>query len=365
MIHILIGTRAQLIKMVPVMHELKKRCIAYNFIFLAQHQKTIYEILEQFHLKKPDYVIGDRNRDIVKTVEMIRWTLRVIIHGYFYRKTIFRNDSKGIVLVHGDAPPLFIGALLAKFQGIKVAAVEAGLRSYNFFKPFPEEFIRVGASCLGLIDVYFCQDTKAWKNVQRYKKKSYITGGNTIYDTLVLSRQIVGNEKPDTVVENEKPFGIVTLHRYETITNIATMKEVVHLLANICETVALKFILHPPTEKALEKFKLLADMKEIANLVLLPRMDFISFNRLMLQAEFIISDGGSNQEESAYLGIPCLLLRKETERFEGIGKNVVLSRFDKKIINKFISSYKNYSIKTAVKNRSPAVMIIDTVMDYR
>ncbi|SVE15550.1 uncharacterized protein METZ01_LOCUS468404, partial [marine metagenome] len=143
MLHVIIGTRAQIIKMAPVMKELEKRGIDYNFIFLAQHKETMYEIMAQFGIKKPDIIIGDTGKDITNVKDMIFWSFRVIIYSFFKSKMIFRDDKHGVVLIHGDAPPLFLGALMAKRQGLKVAQVEAGLRSFNYFKPFPEEITRV------------------------------------------------------------------------------------------------------------------------------------------------------------------------------------------------------------------------------
>ena len=172
MIHVIIGTRAQIIKMAPVMKELEDRGIDYNFIFLAQHKETMYEIFAQFGIKKPNIVIGDMNRDITNVKDMVLWSFRVLINGFSKRKLIFQNDKKGVVLIHGDAPPLFLGGLIAKFQGLKVAQVEAGLRSFNYFKPFPEEATRVFSSKMGLIDIFFCQDEKSTLNVSPYKKNS-------------------------------------------------------------------------------------------------------------------------------------------------------------------------------------------------
>ena len=81
MIHILIGTRAQLIKMIPLMYAMKKRGIGYNFIFMAQHRETIYEMLADFGLKMPDFVLCDTGTDIVSSRQMITWSIKVLIQG--------------------------------------------------------------------------------------------------------------------------------------------------------------------------------------------------------------------------------------------------------------------------------------------
>ena len=103
---------------------------------------------------------------------------------------IFRDDKHGVVLIHGDAPPLFLGALMAKRQGLKVAQVEAGLRSFNYFKPFPEEITRVFSAKAGLIDIFFCQNEKATLNVAPYKKTAFCTHYNTMLDSLRLAKKV-------------------------------------------------------------------------------------------------------------------------------------------------------------------------------
>ena len=82
MIHIIVGTRAQIIKMAPVMKELESRKIDYNFIFLAQHKETMYEIMTQFGIKKPNIVIGDMGKDITNVKDMIFWSFRILIYSF-------------------------------------------------------------------------------------------------------------------------------------------------------------------------------------------------------------------------------------------------------------------------------------------
>ena len=224
MIHVIVGTRAQIIKMAPVMRELESRGIDYNFIFLAQHKETMYEIMAQFGIKKPDIVIGDMGKDITNVKDMVFWSFRVLIYSFFKSKKIFRNDQQGVVLIHGDAPPLFLGALMAKRQGLKVAQVEAGLRSHNYLKPFPEELTRVFSAKIGLIDIFFCQDEKAVSNISHFNKTAYCTRYNTMLDSLRLVEKLHPTTKHTEI--NEK-FAIVSLHRFETISRKENLEMVV------------------------------------------------------------------------------------------------------------------------------------------
>jgi UDP-N-acetylglucosamine 2-epimerase (non-hydrolysing) len=355
MIHLVIGTRAQLIKMLPLMQRMQKRGWAYNFVFLAQHKSTILDILDEFGLKHPDHVIADDGQDIVKTLQMIRWSLRVLASGFWHRKRIFRADRSGIALVHGDAPPLLLGALIAKAQGLQVAQVEAGLRSFRWFAPFPEEITRWLTARLGLIDLHLCQDENALQNAMDYSGRVILTSGNTIVDTL----QMVSIEGTPG-----EPYALVSLHRYETLTNAKRMAWIVELLLSVARGIEVIVILHPPTMVALQQLGLIDRLRSCANIDLVPRMTFSAFQLKLRHAAFLISDGGSNQEESAYLGVPCLLMRDTTERREGLGENVVVSRFDAEVIENFLTDPSRFSQVTRHNGPSPTDVILDAIADF-
>jgi len=361
MLHIIVGTRAQIIKMAPLMRVLEDKEIDYNFIFLAQHKETMYEIMTQFGIKKPDIIIGDMGKDITQVKEMIFWSFRVLIYSIFKSKLIFRDDKHGIVLIHGDAPPLLLGALMAKRQGLKVAQVEAGLRSFNYLKPFPEEITRVFSAKIGLIDIFFCQDEKAVLNVAPYKKTVFCTHYNTILDSLRLAEKVALKK---TITEASGSFAIASLHRFETISKKYKLVQIVNELIKISKKIKILFILHPPTRVALKKANLYGLLEKESNCYLLPRLEFFEFNQILRKAEFIITDGGSNQEECSYLGIPCLLLRSETERTEGLNANVVISKLNSAIINDFVANYKSYRRKPVSENISPSHFIIDQMKEF-
>ena len=361
MLHIIVGTRAQVIKMAPIMKALEIKEIDYNFIFLAQHKETIYEIIDEFGIKKPDIVIGDIGKDITKVKDMILWSFRVLIYSFFKSKMIFRADKHGVVLIHGDAPPLLLGALMAKRQGLKVAQVEAGLRSFNFLKPFPEELTRVFSAKAGLIDIFFCQNEKAVLNVLPYKKTTFCTHYNTMLDSLRLAEKVSSKK---IIEQASGDFAIASLHRFETISKKENLEIVVNKLIQISKQIKILFILHPSTKVALRKANLYDLLKKEPGCHLLPRLGFFEFNQILRKAAFIISDGGSNQEECFYLGIPCLLFRSETERVEGLNNNIVLSKFNSTIIEEFVANYKSYRKEPVSQKNSPSYFIIDQLKEF-
>ena len=356
MIHVVIGTRAQLIKMLPLMQRMQQRGWDYNFVFMAQHKNTILEILDEFGLKHPDQVIADDGRDIVRTLQMMAWSIRALTLGLWHRKRLFRADLSGIALVHGDAPPLLLGALIAKAQGLQVAQIEAGLRSFHWFAPFPEELTRWLTARLGLINLHLCQDAQALENAQNYPGKAILTPGNTIADTLQMAA--------DTGTTVDQSYALVSLHRYETLTSKTRMAWITELLLSVAKRLRVSVILHPPTEVALRRLGLIEKLRDCSNIQLVPRMTFIAFQHKLRHARFLISDGGGNQEETAYLGVPCLLLRNSTERQEGLGRNVVISRFETRVIDDFLTNPERFRVATRRDGPSPSDVILDAIKPF-
>lgn len=355
MIYIIIGTKAQLIKMAPVMVELRKRGIDYVYVATGQHKETMHELHENFGIKEPDVRLYN-GKDITSILSMFIWCLRILANVLVNRKMITKNDKQGIVLVHGDTFSTILGALIGKALRKKVAHIESGLRSFNLFHPFPEEITRI--LTFYLTDYYFCPGPWAVKNLERYKGKKIDTTLNTLYDSLKLAIENADNIKVDIP---EVPYAIATIHRYENIFHEDKLKMIIDILTKQAEGIKILFILHPPTAKNLKKFNLYDVLAKSKNIELRPRYDYFEFIKLVRHSEFTISDGGSNQEESYYMGHPCLLLRKATERLEGLGENVVLSQYDNNVIEEFVKNYKRYKIKPVAVSESPSKIIIDSL----
>lgn len=358
MIHIVLGTKAQLIKMAPIMVELKNQKIPYNFILTGQHKETMNKLLDNFKIKKPDYVLYS-NKDITGIFQMGVWGMKILYKTLRNKKEIFKGDKIGIVLVHGDTFSTLLGSLMGKVAGLKVGHVESGLRSHNLFNPFPEEITRI--LTFNLTNYYFCGSSWALGNVGKYKGKKVLTKENTLLDSLKLALKEQGKTKVD--IPNKK-YAVVTVHRFENIFKKNKFEEIIKIVEEMSKKIKVLFILHPPTKKKLEEYGFMARLKRNKNIELRPRYDYFEFVKLINKSEFVVSDGGSNQEECFYLGKPCLLLRNETERKEGIGKNVVLSKFDDKLIKGFIKDYKKYKIKMFGSKVSPSKIIVDGVRGF-
>ncbi len=358
MLHFILGTRAQLIKMAPIMLECRKRGIRHSFIFIAQHRETMYEMMSGFGVRPPDFVLGDVGREIARIQDMVPWCFKVLWEGLRRRKELFPQGEKGIAVVHGDALPVILGALLAKSAGIEVAHVEAGLRSFNFLHPFPEELIRVLTWELGLVDYYFCPNAWALGNLARYGGRKYDTRHNTLLDSLrlALARKPEGGEDSRPL---DRKYALVSIHRFETISSRERLESVLSILESVPGDIKLVFILHPSTRQSLTRFGLVDRILSNPNVEIRNRSSYLEFISLLKGSEFLISDGGSNQEECYYMGHPCLLLRNTTERIEGLGGNVVLSDFDGKAIDYFVRNYASYRSSEPSLTESPASTIVD------
>lgn len=354
MIHIIIGTKAQLIKMAPVMKSLSGRDIPYNYICTGQHKDTMEDIHRNFGIKAPDYTLYDGN-DITSVTQMLGWAVKNLVRTLHHKNEIFGRDTNGIVLVHGDTFSTLLGAIMAKAAGLKVAHIESGLRSYNLFHPFPEEITRV--LTFKLSDYMFCAGEWAINNLGKFRSKAINTGVNTLYDSLRHAIPAIQNVSDVEIPVDE--YGVVTLHRFENIFSRAALNRVISIIERLSRRKKLLFIMHNPTLIKLRKYGFFEELKANPNIELRPRYDYFQFMRLVMNARFLVSDGGSNQEECFYLGKPVLLLRQATERMEGLGRNCVLSRYDDATIDAFINNIGSYQFDFLDCAISPSEIILE------
>lgn len=361
MIHIIIGTKAQLIKMAPVIKELKSRSLHYNFINLGQHANTINSLIDQFNLSPPDFCFSTKN-DIATIFEIIKWffsmVLLVVFRKNYLKEVVFKGKG-GLVLIHGDTLSTLIGLIMAKRAGLKVAHVESGLRSWNFFHPFPEELIRV--ICMKFSDYLFAPTDKAVDNLHKkgVMGKVFNTEGNTGLDA---SRIVAQGSKLKIKSSMPKPYVLVSIHRFENIYSKKRFSFILNRLEKISDDLNIVWVMHGPTEKMLRKFGVRTSNSDLdSRITYLPLQEYAIFLQLLKDAEFVITDGGSVQEECSYLGKPCLIMRKKTERSAGLGENALLGRFDKVIMENFIHEYKKFSKGKMRPEVSPSNILIDQI----
>ena len=350
-----IGTRAQLIKMAPVIVEIERKGMPLCLVMTGQHKETMAELMMDFGIKSERRYIYE-GPEITGIVQMAFWFVSCVWkvlknHRHFLPRSM---NEKSVILVHGDTFSTLLGAVVGKLKGVDVAHVEAGLRSNNIFHPFPEELTRL--LVFRLANIAFCPGQWAFKNMGKYKLKRIDIKENTLRDAADVALKASLDQRADV---SEESFAVVSLHRFENIFFKRRLLDIIVLVEQVSEKYKLFFVLHPATRKRLSKYGLLARLESNENIVLLPRMGYVRFINLIKEACFVITDGGGNQEELSYLGVPTLLMRKTTERKEGLGSTAVVAAYDQDVVNDFIEGVGK---KTRVKNicgERPSTLIVD------
>ena len=354
MIICVIGTRAQLIKMAPVLREFERRNLPYRFYLTGQHETTIDDLIAEFGIRTTPVRLA--RQEVSGLVTMAVWAPLTVFR--LLRAWPAASPQPGtIVLTHGDTFTTVIAALVGRLKGARVAHVEAGLRSFNLLHPFPEELTRLAV--FRLSDVSFCPNEWAARNMAGHTTDVVNTEGNTLIDALEFACTQWPGGAPAT-----EPYGIVSIHRFENIFNQRRLRNIVRLLEIASENASLKFVLHPATRKKLERYGLLDVLRKMSRLSLVDRMGYVRFVSLLRDAAFVITDGGSNQEELSYLGVPAFLMRRKTERTEGLGQNIVLGNYSEGELRRFLADLSILRKPASPQTASPSVIVADYLVKH-
>jgi UDP-N-acetylglucosamine 2-epimerase (non-hydrolysing) len=352
MITILIGTKGQLIKTSPIMIEMERRGLPFEFVLLGQHGEIIRSLIRLFDLNKPDLVLSEETEEVTGIASGFKWSIRSshrLISG-------IRQLRGEVSLVHGDPLSALQGALLAKLAGKKLVHLEAGLRSGNMLEPFPEEAVRIAVDARS--DYLVAPTPSAAENLTGLKGRVLLSEGNTVYDAVQLATQ-----NKNRAPAEEQPYAIATLHRFENIMVPWRLKKNIRAIHLAAKKNRVLFPLHPSTKKRMGK-RALSRLEREKNIDISPlRSDYLSFINLVKGAEYVITDGGGLQEETYYLGTPCLLLRGVTERPEGIGSTCLVSRKNMDKIQNFLDNYNDYRSGPVKLETSPSTNTVDMLQE--
>ena len=301
------GTRPEAIKMCPLVNELKTRKGIETVVCVTgQHRQMLDQVLEAFSVV-PDYdlsVMKDRQTLFDVTTNILN-RIREVLEAV-------RPD---VVLVHGDTSTTFVTALACYYLQIPVGHVEAGLRTYNIYSPYPEEFNR---QAVGIIAAYHFAPTElSKKNLLKEGKKPetiYVTG-NTAIDAL---KTTVRKDYAHPVLEWAKDSRLImiTAHRRENLGE--PMKHMFRAIRRVCDE-------HPDI-KAVYPIHMNPAVRETAQAILgddeririIEPLDVLDFHNFLARSYLILTDSGGIQEEAPSLGKPVLVMRDTTERPEGI-----------------------------------------------
>ncbi len=354
----ILGTRAQVIKMAPLLAELERRHLSYRLLLTGQHQATVDDLLDEFGISTPRERLYE-GPEVKGMTQAGFWMLRIAWRLWRRRADwASRPRRHTIVLVHGDTFTTLLAAFIGRLSGATVAHVEAGLRSFDWRHPFPEEITRILVSRVARIA--YCPGNWACGNLNGRRTAIVDTQANTILDALRIAL-----EKPAASGNNdETPYAVVSVHRFENLYSRERMEIILDTIRRLAERLRVILVLHPTTEKRLTELGMLEELRQNPNVELRPRMTYVPFMQLIARSRLVISDGGSNQEELSYLGIPTLLMRMATERQEGLDENVSLGRFDPKRITRAIDGVDTTPSKrtTTLPSHYPSGIIVDDLL---
>ena len=316
---IIIGTKAELIKCMPIMLELQKQKKEYWFIHTGQH--SLKSACEEFGLKRPDFVLSKAPEISTKFWSKVNqnsfmWFLTMILKI----KRILKKINPKYVIYHGDtmstaAASIGSSSFLNLRRTWKNVHLEAGLRSGSLFEPFPEEISRKISDKFS--DILLAVSDLSKENLKKESQKGRIIKiGNTIIDSIDITHKKAkkNNKKLKT------DYVLINIHRHENLNNKERMKKITEIIKNT--KIKAIWPLHDNTAHFLRKYNLIEGIKERENIEITPLMSYPEFIFLIANCKYLITDGGSIQEESLVFKKPCIILRKRTERQEGLSTNI-------------------------------------------
>ena len=365
MIWFCIGTSGELIKTYSLMNYCKEKNIPWFAVSTGQSGIHFRKQWEDFQLPIKNLIfINETNTDLRTSQAAARWFFSGMLKsGQNLRGTISTQTGKPIHskedfwVVHGDTLSSVMGVEYGKRLGIRVAHVESGMTSGSVFEPFPEEICRRWTSRRA--DFCFAPDDEAVNGLLSRKIRGQVTrtDGNTLMDSVkVVTQKIPAQNIP------KNPYALVNIHRYENLHSTSRWNHISRILLKAADKIQLLIALHPGTEEKITSDHALMSELEKKGAMLLSRQPFTHFIHLVANARYLLSDGGSNQQESSYLGVPCLLIRDRTESREGMGKNCILSRFDDAVIDSFLSNADRYRFPVETSQLSPTERVMEALL---
>lgn len=320
------GTRPETIKMAPLVKELKTREEIETIVCVtAQHREMLDQVLNAFHIV-PDYDLN-----LMKKGQTLTDITAGVLQGI---EKVIKEVQPDIVLVHGDTTTTFAGALAAFYNQVAIGHVEAGLRTYNKYSPFPEEANRQFVG--NIADMNFAPTGKSKENLLREGKdpKSIIVTGNTAIDALQTT---VRENYSDDITEwaGEDKLIVLTAHRRENLGEpMRNMFRAIKRIIEKHEDIKMVYPVHLNPIVVQTAEEIFGDCDRIK---LIKPLEVVEFHNLLNRSYLILTDSGGIQEEAPSLGKPVIVLRDTTERPEGIEAGTLkLAGTDEEIIFEMI-----------------------------
>jgi len=324
---VIFGTRPEAIKVAPVIKELEKRDgVNVIKVTTSQHREMLDQVLELFE------IVPNFDLNIMKANQTLNHIVEKSMAGF---QEIFTQIKPDLILVQGDTTSAFAGALAGFYENIPVGHIEAGLRTWNKFSPFPEEANRSMISKISQFNFAPTEGNKKNLLEEHVAPDSIIVTGNTVIDALFyILKRYPGYSFADQFRPNEHKLILVTAHRRENFGE--PIKNICQALIEISKKhkdVNIVYPVHLNSNIQKPVYSLLSEKERIN---LLGPVNYLDLCSLMNKAYLVLTDSGGIQEEAPSLGKPVIVMRTETERPEAVdaGTVVVVGTKTEKIINK-------------------------------
>lgn len=329
-----VGARPNFMKIAPIHHVMAKEKDIHPFlVHTGQHydERMSKLFFDDLQMPEPDIYLG------VGSATHAEQTAKVMVD---FEKVCLKQKPD-MVLVVGDVNSTAACSLVAKKLHIDVAHVEAGLRSND--RNMPEEINRLVTDALS--DLLFTTEKSGTVNLQREgvspEKIHFV--GNVMIDSLAMNLDKAENSDILSRLKlKPQSYILITLHRPSNVDNEEILRSLVDMFGEIEKQIPIVFPIHPRTKKMIDQFGLSDKVKKMKNLQLLEPQGYLDFMQLMKNAKALLTDSGGIQEETTYLGIPCITMRENTERpiTAEIGSNVVAGRnvnYIRKLLDKILN----------------------------
>ncbi len=356
----ILGTRAQLVKVAPVLRKAVESGLPHCVWFSGQHRESISDLIADFDLQS-SFVMPEVLEERSSIKDLVTWVPRMLRDSRHYLlKQAEATNAAPLVVVHGDTLTTFLAALAATLSAGDVVHLESGLSSKSLLDPFPEELLR--RMTFRLTRYALCPNPEAVAIMQRFRDCEVVnTHENTILDSV---RYALAN-KTRAVRDEENTYFVASVHRFRNLYQSTRLTRLVSELVQISQRGKVYFVLHPPTKRRLKETGLLEKLQNVASIRLIPRLPYTRFLSLLASARGVFTDGGSNQEELAYLGVPTILFRTRSERPDGLGRNIRLMDQIDQTLDEFITSGGLDAIRQPARTESKVFPSTHTVKMLR
>lgn len=340
-----VGTRPNIMKVAPILKEIKKHK-RFKPILLHTGQHYDFRMSDIFfrdlQIPKPDIYLG------VGSGNHAEQTARIMLA---VEKKLL-SEKPDLVVVVGDVNSTLACALAASKIGIKIAHIEAGLRSFD--NTMPEEINRRLTDSIS--DYLFISEKSGLHNLMKEgidRRKMFFVG-NVMIDTLLSNMGAIDKSNIlDRLKSEERTYAVLTLHRPSNVDSKGSLHEIYTLLTKITEYTKIIYPIHPRASKMIKSHGFLKRFKHIDGLEIIKPLGYIDFIKLVKESKFVLTDSGGIQEEATVMKIPCLTMRKNTERPVTIekGTNYIVGRDKGKIIRYIKSILKNRYKKSVIPKK--------------